>query len=108
MEFTVASLTTISWAISAAVAGCAKGPGPTTGRHNATRTSRSRLVRDGGLSVAFMVAAEVSWTCARNTTRVAPIRISSPGCSACSVPTNSPLTRVPLEVPRSLIDQPEG
>ena len=78
-----------------------------SGRHSASRTSRSRDVSDGGASsacVAVAPAASGSW----NTSRVCPMRISSPCWRRCEDQMRSPLIDVPFEDPRSLTHQPAG
>ena len=102
---TAACVMTRSSAIACVEAGSVNMSRSSSGRHSARRTSRSREVRDGGASsacVAVACAASGSW----NTSRVWPMRISSPCWSRCEDHTRSPLTDVPFDDPRSLTHQP--
>ncbi len=78
-----------------------------SGRQSATSTSRSRAVSAGG-ACSTSVAAPAGASGSRNTSRVWPIRISSPCRNRREAQIRSPLTHVPLDEPRSVTHQPAG
>jgi hypothetical protein len=105
--FTAAWLMTRSSAIARVDAGSVNISRARSGRHSATRTSRSRAVKDGGAS-SDSVSGSAAPVDSRKNRRVCPMRISSSWRTRCIDQMRSPFTHVPLEDPRSVTHQPAG
>jgi hypothetical protein len=105
--FTAAWLITSSSAIVRVDAGSVNISRAKSGRHSATRTSRSRVVRDGGAS-SDSVSGSAAPVDSRKNRRVCPMRISSSWRTRCNDQMRSPFSHVPLDDPTSVTHQPAG